>query len=55
MTRKKKHQKVGRLVSCGTKIQNLIMWYGNDQMENDLGKGRKLGARLEAKEKGGEV
>ena len=43
----------GRLVLGGTKMQSLIVWYWKAQDGRDLGKGRKQGARLEAKEEGG--
>ena len=36
-----------------TKLQSLIMWYGNAQADKDLGRGRKQGARSEAEEEGG--
>ena len=53
LPRKKNHRKEGRLVPGGTKMQSLIMWYGNAQADKDLGKGRKRGARSEAEEEGG--
>ena len=46
----KKHRREVRLVPEGTKIQNLIMWYGHAQADKDIGRGQKQETRFEAKE-----
>ena len=55
LPRKKTHQKEGRLVPGGTKMQSLIMRYGNTQTDRDLGKARHGESGWKPRKKAGEV